>query len=199
MGKKSDKYKKKILKAEDVALWKEMTKDITPWSDTPYVACDGDSDVEDEKEDQSAPIEQSVRAPKAEQAASDPRQPQGQEVDRRTAQRLQRGRFPIDARLDLHGFSQAQAYESLRSFIRQSHARGCRCVLVITGKGRTGKKAAESVWLGHDHQRPQGVLRREVPCWLAEDDLQPFILKVQNAQPKDGGDGAFYVLLRRQR
>lgn len=107
-------------------------------------------------------------------------------VDKRTAQRLGRGLLEIEARIDLHGLTQDEAHARLSGFIRRSVARGHRCVLVITGKGY--KPTGEV-----------GVLRRSVPRWLNEPDLRREIVALRHAQPKDGGEGALYVLLKRDR
>lgn len=105
-------------------------------------------------------------------------------VDRRTGLRLRRGQLPIEARLDLHGLTQDQAHRRLTAFIRASIDSGRRCVLVITGKGSTGQG---------------GVLRQSVPRWLNEPALRPLVVAIQQAQPRDGGEGALYVLLKRLR
>ena len=117
----------------------------------------------------------------------------GHDLDRRTADRLRRGLLPIDGRLDLHGMTQDAAHRRLLDFIRRGHAGGRRCLLVITGKG--GDTATAQAW----YERPKGVLRARLPEWLAASDLAPMILRIQPAQPRHGGAGAFYVLLRRQR
>ncbi|MHB1217040.1 MAG: Smr/MutS family protein [Alphaproteobacteria bacterium] len=105
-------------------------------------------------------------------------------VDRRTAERLHRGRMEIDGRIDLHGMTQAEAHDALAAFMDKAEARGWRCVLVITGKGT----------------RPGGgVLRAAVPRWLNLPPHRARILSFGAARPKDGGDGALYVLLRRRR
>ena len=44
-----------------------------------------------------------------------------------------------------------------------------------------------------------GVLKNKTPLWLSERDLKPYILKFISAQPKDGGSGALYVYLRRNK
>ena len=104
-------------------------------------------------------------------------------VDRRTAERLHRGQMDIDGRIDLHGMTQAEAHDSLAAFMDKAEARGWRCVLVITGKGTRGG----------------GVLRAAVPRWLNLAPHRARILSFGAARPKDGGDGALYVLLRRRR
>jgi DNA-nicking Smr family endonuclease len=104
-------------------------------------------------------------------------------LDRANAERLKRGKHKIEARLDLHGMTQSEAHRSLARFIRAARDDGKRCVLVITGRGRLGG----------------GVLRDAVPRWLAEPEFRPHLLAISGAQPRDGGTGALYVMLRRTR
>jgi DNA-nicking Smr family endonuclease len=81
--------------------------------------------------------------------------------------------------------TQAEAHQALTAFIRASSDAGRRCVLVITGRG-----------LGPNGS---GVLKNAVPRWLEEPDLRRQVLATATAQPRDGGAGAAYVLLRRRR
>ena len=104
-------------------------------------------------------------------------------VDRRTVERLRRGKLPIEARLDLHGYYQDVAQSELNSFISSCALSGRRTVLVITGKGS----------LNHGG----GGLRRNLPDWLNQSSCRPHILAFCAARPEHGGGGAFYVLLRR--
>ena len=60
-------------------------------------------------------------------------------LDSRTQRRLFRGDFPIERRVDLHGYSAARAEIKLQSFIEDASLTGCRCLLVITGKCRRVK------------------------------------------------------------
>lgn len=106
-------------------------------------------------------------------------------IDRRTAERLRRGKLPIEARLDLHGRFQDEAHHALNAFITGSAAAGRRVVLVITGKGRVSEGG--------------GVLRRSVPQWLRLPPCAVHVLAVMPAQPQHGGAGALYVMLRRKR
>ncbi len=200
MGDKRDKDQKKLLKAEDIELWKEMTKDVKPLLERPYL--EGEELEEEEDLQKSMPITtlNDKTSPKAQKSqikqGASSALPQSQDIDRRTADRLRRGQMVIDGRLDLHGLSRDNAYVALGAFIKRSYGRGHRCVLVITGKGRSGKSASESAWLEGEER---GVLRRALPDWLAEDAMRAMVLRAVSAQPKDGGDGAFYVLLRRNR
>ena len=101
-------------------------------------------------------------------------------LDSRTRRRLFRGDVPIDRRLDLHGHTAARAEIKLQTFIENASFTGCRCVLVITGKGA-------------------GVLKGHVPGWLKRPPLSKLVLALAEARLADGGSGAFYVLLRRRR
>jgi DNA-nicking Smr family endonuclease len=119
-------------------------------------------------------------------------------LDRRTAERLRRGQVPIEARIDLHGQTQAEAHRALTAFVTGAHKAGRRCVLVITGKGgQPGARRDSGEGVMPDRER--GILRRAVPRWLNEPDLRPLILGFAQAQPAHGGAGAVYVLLRRKR
>lgn len=117
-------------------------------------------------------------------------------LDRRTSERLRRGQYPIESRLDLHGMNQDQAHRALALFIRQCHAARKRCVLVITGKGGRQKESRDGPYVNPE---PPGVLKRKVPEWLRQPDLAPLILSSATATPAHGGAGALYILLKRQR
>jgi len=97
---------------------------------------------------------------------------------------LRRGRFPVDARLDLHGMSVQEARAQLELFLRTMRARGERCVLVIHGKG-------EHSPLGI------GLLRGEIAAWLSQGASSAHVAAFATAQNDDGGEGAVYVLIRR--
>ncbi len=107
-------------------------------------------------------------------------------MDGRNAERLRKGKMNVDGRLDLHGFTSDMAWNALKNFVFFSYQNKRRCLLVITGKG----------WKS---QNGIGVLRSQLPKWLNTPELQPFILGFSRAQDKDGGDGAFYIMLKRNR
>ncbi|HXP97440.1 MAG TPA: Smr/MutS family protein, partial [Telmatospirillum sp.] len=105
-------------------------------------------------------------------------------LDKSTAGRFAKGQMEIDATIDLHGLTQPVAHAALARFVTGSGNLGRRCLLVITGKG---------------NREGTGVLRAEVPRWLNEPGLRDAILAFTYAQPKHGGQGALYVLLKRRR
>ena len=104
-------------------------------------------------------------------------------IDRSSARRMQRGQVPIEDRLDLHGLTQEQAQKEVKAFIGRAAQKNFRHVLIITGKGRDGN----------------GILREQVPMWLKDSPLCNHLNAISYAQPKDGGKGALYIRLKRQR
>jgi DNA-nicking Smr family endonuclease len=96
--------------------------------------------------------------------------------------RIALGREAIGARLDLHGMDQDQARAALAAFVSRAYDEGCRAVLVITGRGRMGG----------------GILRRRMPDWLTESPLRNMVAGVSRAHRRHGGEGAFYVALKRK-
>lgn len=117
-------------------------------------------------------------------------------VDGRTAERLRRGTIEPEARLDLHGFSEAAAHGALITFLRSAQMRGHRLALVVTGKGT---KAADP-YAPFDMEldaRSRGVLKTAVPRWLKEPALSGIVADMREAHRKHGGAGALYVYLRK--
>ncbi|HEB79220.1 MAG TPA: hypothetical protein ENI79_01925 [Rhodospirillales bacterium] len=105
--------------------------------------------------------------------------------DWRTARNLRKGKISVEARLDLHGMIQSEAHKALSGFINSSHETGRRYVLVITGKGRGGVSS--------------GVLRSMTPRWLNQSPNRDKIISYTQAAPRDGGEGALYILLKKKR
>ena len=105
-------------------------------------------------------------------------------VSRETLARLERGEFAVRSHVDLHGMLLEDARRVVDDFLEQCHRRGERCVLVITGKGRNSS-------------RQVGVLRENIPQWLARGPSSRRVLAYVTARPCDGGEGALYVLLRK--
>ena len=102
-------------------------------------------------------------------------------ADHSRHRRVRRGQVDIDATIDLHGYTQDGALRALGDFVLQERVAGARCVLVITGKGRAGT----------------GVLRRRFLDWINEPGIRPHVAGYSVANARHGGDGAFYLLLKR--
>ena len=104
-----------------------------------------------------------------------------EELEPRRQRRLSRERDPIEASIDLHGFGRFEAEDQLRAFLMQSHARGLRAVLVVTGQGRRGG----------------GIIRASIHEWLQGHALRGVVSGFATAHRRHGGDGAIYVTLKR--
>jgi DNA-nicking Smr family endonuclease len=110
-------------------------------------------------------------------------------LGRRLKQKIGRGSEPIDARIDLHGMTQASAHSALVHFLRRAQRDDARVVLVITGKGKPGA----------DPHAERGVLKRQVPLWLESPEMRPLVVGFEAANIGHGGAGALYVRMRRGR
>jgi len=178
--------RKRALSEEEKALWHAVAKSTTPLRRRKRTVLEAaeHEDVE-AHEPASRPIKQpAVRQPPAVKPSAPPLAPLG----RREKSRLAKGRHPIDARLDLHGMTQARAHQRLIAFLHRAHGDGATFVLVITGKGRPSAAEGE-----------RGVLRRQVPLWLGLPDLRSLVVGFEEAHIGHGGEGALYVRLRRAR
>ncbi len=105
-------------------------------------------------------------------------------VDKRLLTSLRRGDFALQAHLDLHGMTRADAKEAVERFLVDSRRGGKRCVLIVHGRGLNSK----------DHIP---VLKAQLQVWLHRGRIGKAVLAFATARPHDGGAGALYVLLRR--
>lgn len=112
-------------------------------------------------------------------------------VDPAIRKKVGRGRIDIDSRIDLHGMTQNEARAALHGFIHARFSRGDRTVLVITGKGLK----SDNDYIAAMSER--GVLRTMLPIWLNEPSLSPMVSGWSVAARGHGGEGAWYVRLRR--
>lgn len=132
-----------------------------------------------------AQVTQDTLRPIAERVAAAPLR-----MDRKTHDQMRRGKKRPEARIDLHGMTLERAHPALSGFILSAHAAGKRLVLVITGKGKARDEGGP-IPVRH------GVLRHQVPQWLAMAPLSQVILQVTPAHLRHGGAGAYYVYLKR--
>jgi DNA-nicking Smr family endonuclease len=175
----SERRPPRSLPPEDRALWEEIKRSIKPLRGRR-------TEIPAAEQQQQAP-QRPTKKPAAVAGPGAPapkRPPALAGFDRRTRQRITRGRLEIDARLDLHGMTLERARARLANFLYAEQRRGAALVLVITGKGgSTG----------------EGALRREVPHWLALPELRSLVIGFEEAAPSHGGAGALYVRIRRAR
>ncbi len=174
--------------ADELDLWRHVTRDAKPLRarSRPKPAADAAEKPEPaaarpaQKAAPQAPLPPRPKPPPPELATG-----RIAGVDKRLAERLKRGQLPIEASLDLHGLTQGEAHDRLVAFNADSAAAGRRCVVVITGKGAWREGA--------------GVLREAVPRWLNEPPNRARVLAISQSQPRHGGGGALYLLLKRMR
>ena len=190
---KNDKSGRSGLSREDAELWRFVTQSIKPLPGR-AVVMPPDMSEDAPESDIVRRVRQMKRhaiplpMPKLPSATDLPEITHGQTagMDKRTAQRMKRGKLPIEGRIDLHGLTQEEAYRALSSFLAGSQNAGRRCVLVVTGKSNRQDGGT-------------GVLRANVPHWLNQPPNRGRVIGFSHAAPKDGGSGALYVLLRRAR
>lgn len=116
-------------------------------------------------------------------AARTPPKPAPRALDKPLKDKLGKGRLQLEARVDLHGLTQAEAHRLLHAFLYQAREEGLRHVLVITGKGSSSSG--------------DGVLRRSVPQWFSTAPFRLLVSGFDEASRRHGGGGALYVRLRR--
>jgi DNA-nicking Smr family endonuclease len=113
-------------------------------------------------------------------------------IEPKLRRRLGRGRVPIDGSLDLHGLRQDEAYSALTRYVAARAGRGDRTILVITGKGLKKLNGDPATIV------ERGVLRTMLPIWLNSPELKQWVSGWDQSAQAHGGEGAWYVRLRRQ-
>ena len=183
---RSEGRKGRRLSPEDRALWDGVTRSIRPLRKRAQTVATAETEPIPKRTEASRRKTAAAASPSAPRSAPQEASPAVSTLDRRTRQKIARGSSAIDARLDLHGYTQAEAHDVLLNFLRRTQARGGRVVLVITGKGRRG-------------ENDRGVLKRAVPMWLSLPEFRTMVIGFDHAAITHGGEGALYVRLRKAR
>ncbi|MDI4658371.1 Smr/MutS family protein [Xanthobacter autotrophicus] len=193
----SRRGRRRQLSAEERALWDHVVRSVTPLK-LPAVPEDVAPLVPEPAP--VVPEPPPVAPPKPTKASrsktppAPPPAPPLASLEPKTRRRLIRG-AEVDARLDLHGLTQAAAHRRLRLFLIEAQALGHALVLVITGKGDPDRLMSTGPAFGEG----RGVLKRAVPLWLAEPDLRMIVVGFESAGRRHGGEGALYVRIRRRK
>lgn len=170
-----DGSRRRVLSYDERVLWSAVTQSIAPLP--------GKQPEPQEPEAEAPAPRAKPRAGKAVAPIAPPvmmpppSPPLLAPLDRRAKRRVASGKQAIDGRFDLHGYTQAEAHAALSRFLHAAAARGARLVLVITGKS--------------------GVLKRQVPQWLALPEFRTLVIGFEDAHITHGGEGALYVRVRR--
>ena len=100
--------------------------------------------------------------------------------------RLRKGDYSVQSHLDLHGLVLDEAKARFEAFIRESQQQGHNCVRIVHGRGK------------HSSSEP-AVLKTHLTRWLSSRKMRRVVVAFASARWKDGGGGAVYVLLYRNR
>ena len=112
-------------------------------------------------------------------------------LDSHWERRLARSSTEPDFTLDLHGHTLEQAHRRLDQGLMQARAMQARLVLVVTGKPRPVDAA--------DRAEKRGAIRAKIVDWLAAGPHASSIAAIRKAHRRHGGEGALYLVLKRQR
>jgi DNA-nicking Smr family endonuclease len=186
----SPPQRRRLLSGEERELWEGVAKSVKPLrkrTRAPKIEF-ADGALPAETESETSPPQIVVRPALGKPALKKPVAPPPlAPIGRRERAQISKGRKEIDARLDLHGLTQARAHRALLGFLHRASADGMTFVLVITGKGTSGTGPE------------RGVLRRQVPEWLALPEFRGLVVGFEEAHIGHGGAGALYVRVRRSR
>jgi DNA-nicking Smr family endonuclease len=187
----------RALTPHERALWSFVAKSVKPVKRGAIKADMSMAELMNapEKVYKSQPIEVKstdlVQLEKNVQKIIRPQMPPLAPIERNLRRKLNRGKANIDAKLDLHGMRQDEAFNTLTSFIIRAAHHDKQLVLVVTGKG--GRKPS------HYEFGETGVLRRMVPIWLSDLTLRGYVMGFEEAAISHGGSGALYVRLRKRK
>ncbi|MDO9441923.1 MAG: Smr/MutS family protein [Beijerinckiaceae bacterium] len=188
---KSHRPRLRLLSEEEVALWVEVARTVSPQPGAKLPELKRQKQSEADGVKAKALVEKAAVEAKPPAVAKAPALPLAP-IERRLKQRISRGRVDIEASVDLHGMRQDEAHAALRHFLLRARQNQAKIVLVVTGKGRSPTG-------GHDGWVERGILRRVVPIWLSAPDLRHIVLGFEEATLSHGGSGALYVRLRGHR
>ena len=186
--------RRRRLSADEHTLWHGVTRSVAPLKRRPRkLVADAVEAGAAERKGKPVPVKRvhptpsrGTAAPKSALPKLAPPVPPLVPLDRRLKQRLARGAVEIDARIDLHGRTQSEAHGALLRFLQRAQADGAKTVLVITGKGGGA----------NDFARERGVLRRQVPHWLALPLFSAYVLGFEEADVRHGGSGSLFLRIR---
>lgn len=170
---------KRTARPEEIALWARVAETVKPMPGrkvprTAKVAA-VEADALPPKLEGRAALAKAVKVAKP--------KPPPEPLEPNRSRRVVKEREVIAGRVDLHGLTLERARPVLESFVLSAVERGDRLVLVITGKGSGGRE----------------TLRGMTPLWLSQPPLRVFVAGVQQADRRHGGEGAFYVALKKGR
>ncbi len=187
--------KKPHIPTDDTTLWDGVASSVRELKGREFMRGSADAELLNKKAPPpppgKTPKKKSAQTP-GPQTAAKPKAPLPElshesqpGLDKATERRMAKGNVKIEGRLDLHGMTQLEAQGALENFIEHAFGAGKREVIVVTGKGT---RATGEI----------GVLRQMTPNWLNGEPNRSRIVAFRHAAPKDGGEGALYIRIRKQ-
>ena len=96
--------------------------------------------------------------------------------------------------IDLHGYTLDQANKTIESFIKKAFSENVNKLIVVTGKGLHSKNLKDP-YVSKD----LGILKYSVPEFIYNNSsLMKIINEITDAKLDDGGQGAFYIFLKKK-
>ena len=97
--------------------------------------------------------------------------------------------------IDLHGYTLEEANKSIQDFINKSYEDNINKLIVVTGKGLHSNNEKNPYV-----SKELSILKYSVPEFIKKNvDLVKKISEIKSANIEDGGDGAFYIYLKRKK
>ena len=97
--------------------------------------------------------------------------------------------------IDLHGFTLDEANKTVERFINKSYEEGVSKIRIVTGKGLHSDNK-KNPYLSKD----LSILRYSVPEYIKKNnELMKLIIEFKEASIHDGGEGAFYIHLKKNK
>lgn len=174
---------KRPPRPEEIALWARVAETVRPLPGRKVPRPLAKETATETVEAHALPPKLEGRAALAKAVKVTKPKPPPEPLEPNRSRRVVKEREVIAGRVDLHGLTLERARPVLESFILGAVERGDRLVLVITGKGSGGRE----------------TLRGMTPLWLSQPPLRTLVAGVQQADRKHGGEGAFYVALKKLR
>ena len=174
-----------IIDNNDINFWLETVKNVTENKPINTVISEKSSKIEIKSHRQFATIQEFTTYSKELNDICGG-------IDKSTLKKFKREEFKIEDVLDLHGFTEDEAFIKVDNFIPQCYNQGKRCVIIITGKGQNIRE-------NDDIFTTKGILKRQVPQWLNMPRIRAMILTYKHPSENLGGSGALYILLKRNK
>ncbi len=184
-----------VLKEDEVSVWQDFTKDIKKLpktsSSTDLIQGIKNKGFKDKLQALTHTVfSKNQDRPLISPSRATPVFNEG--MTRRTIRKL----VP-EATIDLHGYTLQNGRLAFRKFVQQQSNLGRSCICIITGKGKRELEEDKFSTLLTYESAGKRTLREALHDWIKEPDIHPLIASLSRANPNHGGDGAYYLLLKK--